>query len=1279
MVNTLKLPWKDKANPYKVQNLEGSSFSYDNGRITKELDHLKVFVEGRNEGISFDVIPVANHALVLGYPWLKRVNPMINWRTGQVNFDDVDDHSSWESDSDDDTRSQTSTDDGISEVSAKETTETFPPRGTKYKHRKARNSKTRRTIAFVRSQLTKLDKDLAEMKKQPEADERLKNIPPAYRIYKKLFAEELETGLPEHSEWDHEIVLKDGTSPKFFKLYNLNDTQLQTLKEYLEDMLKKGHIKISKSSAGYPVMFVPKKNGKLRLVVDYRQLNDITLKDRTPLPLITELKDRLHGKKWFTALDLKNAYGLVRIKPGDEWKTAFRTKFGLFEYLVMPFGLTNAPATFQRMITNVLREHLDIFVVCYLDDILIFSETEEEHAKHVHTILQKLQDAKLLVEPTKSKFHAQEVDFLGHTIRPNEIRMDKKKIEAVKDWPRPDKSVKEVQSFLGFANYYRRFIRGFSKIAKPLTELTKKDVNFRWNAKAQKAFNDLKRAILSEPVLATFDPRRPIELETDASNFALGAQIGQRDDEGNLHPIAFYSCTLKGAELNYPIYDKEFLAIVNSFKEFRHYLLGSEHQVTVYTDHKNISHFATTQELSGRQLRYAEYLSEFDYVIIHKKGSENGRADAISRRPDFEVDIPKANEQILAYTPEGHLKQKYIAAISESRLPEDLLERLQKPEQSFEQWIHDEQPAPRELLWQEGKAVLTGSQGSQAIAYFHQGNHHGNPWTLAKKLSQHFHGDFTSACISHMGHCDRCPHDLIDQHAKECWEIGDHRNCEPNKIRKKLRWVDELDKTAQIAATVSQETLHERIKDYNQTYEMDRVTGAPCPIPESQLGPRRLRVPPELQEQLVRDIHDHPLHGHLGINKTIERVKTAHTFPSMKRIVTEVIKSCELCNKTKARRHKPYGELQPLPVAERPWDSITMDFITKLPLSEDPASGTFYDSILVIVDRFTKFSYFIPYQESTDAEQFAYLFLRNIVSVHGLPTEILSDRGPPFTSKFWQALMAQLGLNHRLTTAFRPQVDGQTERMNQVLEQYLRCYINYEQNNWVEKLPTAQLSYNTATNESTKLTPCYANFGFTPDVYRQQYDGVINPKAILTSDKLKNLHEEMKTELEFVRGRMKKYYDQKRLKGPSFSKGDMVLLATKNLSTDRPSKKLDYKYIGPYEVLEKISENNYRLDLKTRHHPVFHISLLESTENTILVNNGQSHEPVVEDPEEYHVEEIRDMKKIDGKTMYLIKWKDYPESETSWQPPENLIHAQRLLKTFHAQRRKTKKQHRNRT
>lgn len=1154
IVNALQLRYKEKERPYRITDVEGNPLAYEGGTVHREIDHLKVNIEGRNQGVDFDIIPIEEHDIILGYPWLKQCNPVFDWHTGQVEA--FRGPSASERRHNDTTldilRSQTSyeEDDEVGKGKQRDTLptqgEVRPPKGTRQKRQKQQKRQarmtrmTRKIIAYLRQQIVQLDEVTELLRKTEKEDERMRNVPLQYRIYKKLFKEELETGLPKHTEWDLEIEFIDGKRPGFSKIYRLDEAQSQTLKKYLEEMLQKGYIRISKSSAGHPVMFVPKPNtDKLRLVVDYRKLNDITVKDRTPLPLISELKDRLCGMNVFTTLDLKAAYNLIRIKEGHEWKTAFRTKFGLYEYLVMPFGLTNAPAAFQRMITNVLREYLDIFVVCYLDDILIFSKNEEEHTEHVHKTLQALEDANLLVEPAKSKFHAQEVTFLGHEISPGEIRMDRRKLSAIRNWKEP-KNVKEVQSFLGFANYYRKFLKNFGKIATPLTNLTRKDATFTWEENAQQAFDEIKDLILSEPVLKMFDPTRPVELETDSSDFALGAQIGQRDDEGRLHPVAFYSHKLHGAELNYPIYDKEFLAIVNAFKEFRHYLRGSQHRVTVYTDHKNISHFAKTQELSRRQLRYAEELSGFDYIIIHRKGSENGRADAISRRPDLDTGKTQIKEQLLHFTPDGHLEQKYIAA-----------------------------------TWKKPQAKQISN-----LYKVEQGN-----------------------------------------------------------------------------------PLLRQIQEYNEQ------------LPNSQKTDKQ-QVPEELRKPLVQQIHEHRLHGHSGINKTLERVKTTYAFPRVRNTVQEVLRECNTCAQIRARRHKPYGLLQPLPVAERPWDSITMDFITKLPLSEDPVTGVHYDSILLIIDTFSKFAHYIPYQENTNAEQFAYIFYDNIVGLHGIPTKILSDRGPPFFSKFWEALTGLLGINRRLTTAFRPQVDGQTERQNQELEQYLRCYVNHEQTNWVELLPTAQLAYNTSYHTSIKTTPAFANFGFTPNAYGEPRNGPLNVKAMLKSEQLKELHEEMKTELEFVRKRMKTYYDQKRIEGPTFQEGDMVYLSTKNLSTNRPNKKLDFKYIGPYRIIQKISKNNYKLDLpqQIRVHPIFHISFLESAKGTIKVATAPNNQLEVESPEEYEPEKIVNSERRGNKTWYLIKWKGYDENENSWEPIEHLAHAQRLLRKFHQRTKELKDQ-----
>jgi hypothetical protein len=344
------------------------------------------------------------------------------------------------------------------------------------------------------------------------------------------------------------------------------------------------------------------------------------------------------------------------------------------------------------------------------------------------------------------------------------------------------------------------------------------------------------------------------------------------------------------------------------------------------------------------------------------------------------------------------------------------------------------------------------------------------------------------------------------------------------------------------------------------------------------------------------------MHGHQGIEKTLERLTRNYFFPGMRKTVERIVTECEDCARNKASRHLPYGQLKNPDVPKRAWDSITIDFITKLPKSIEPMTGIQYDSILVIVDRLTKFAYFLPHKEECTAEDFAYIFQRTVLSNHQMPAEIISDRDKIFTSRFWRTLTALLGTNHKLSTSYHPQTDGQTERINQILEQYLRFYVDFKQDNWVQLLPMAQFAYNSAMQSTIGMSPFYANYGYNPEAYREpRPNDRQSQQATLRTENLKTLHQWLAKEIEFLNLRAAKYFDERRLKGPTLKEGDKVFLLRKHFTTKgRPSKKLDHVKIGPLEVIEVLGKGtrdpvNYRLKLpkNMRMHPVFHISLLE--------------------------------------------------------------------------------------
>jgi hypothetical protein len=400
------------------------------------------------------------------------------------------------------------------------------------------------------------------------------------------------------------LLVSGGTFTPHRAIYRMSYEEMNELKRQLADLLHKGFIRPSTSPFGAPVLFVHKKEGTLRLCVDYRALNKITIKNRYPLPRIDELMDRLVGSCYFTKIDLYSGYHQIRIKPEDIPKTAFRTRYGHYEFLVLPFGLTNAPATFMTLMNDVFRKYLDQFVIIYLDDILIYSKSKEKHITHVRKVLDVLRTHKLYAKISKCEFFQKQVEYLGHFISQEGISVDKRKVEVLQKWPTPA-NISELRSFLGLASYYRKFVSHFSSIASPLTQLLHKDQKYEWNEDREKSFQELKQHLTSAPVLLLPDPTKPFSVTADASDLAIGAVLSQNQGKGE-QPVAYESRKLSPAEINYPIHEKELLAIVHALKLWRPYLEGTK--FTVITDHASLEFIKSQSTLSRRQARWLEVL-----------------------------------------------------------------------------------------------------------------------------------------------------------------------------------------------------------------------------------------------------------------------------------------------------------------------------------------------------------------------------------------------------------------------------------------------------------------------------------------------------------------------------------------------------------------------------------------------------------------------------------------------------------------------------------------------
>jgi transposase InsO family protein len=1068
-----------------------------------------------------------------------------------------------------------------------------------------------------------------------------------------------------------EHTIETSADPPHGPIYNLSQKELEALRQYLETALEKGWIRHSTSPAGAPILFVPKKDGGLRLCVDYRALNRVTVKNRLALPLISEILDRLNGKKWLTKLDLKDAYYRIPVAAQDQWKTAFRTRYGHFEYLVMPFGLTNAPATFQAYINKALGSMVDVTCVVYLDDILIFSETREDHVEHVKEALERLRRYGLYANPVKCKLFQENVDFLGFIVGVDGIQMDPERIKTIAEWPTP-RSFHDVQVFLGFVNFYRRFIQGYSQIARPLTDLLKgtKDgkkfhAEWKWSETAEKAFSHLRAAFQSAPILAHFDPTRRIRVETDASKYAIAAILSQlQEGDGHWHPVAFWSRKLIPAETRYETHDQELLAIVQAFRHWRHYLEGSANVIEVLTDHNNLVAFSKLKQLNGRQARWAISLSEFDFTIQHRPGKANP-ADAPSRRPDYVPDAQEVEDNLNEMLPTLRHKLELLDLGDAGKEPYIHWVKTQKSilEQPKDRPEQDQNTAQGELY----PEYTSPSEESSDFEYI-ENSDGDSDWELLSDQGENTARDSSDIadlpsqtvprgvariCAAHVhpvyGEDEDNP---LDQHMKE--------------LIRKLQDKDEF-VIQKRAVTQKRSTRSKTAQTADRAWQFED---------DLLYFNDRLYVPNEVavRQELMSRFHDSRLAGHFGGDRTLELLQRHYHWQDMEREVDVFVKTCPECQWSKARRHKPYGMLRPLPVPEAPWEDITLDFITDLPKST--LGNETYDATLVIVDKFTKMAIYCPTRKTAKASDLSDIFIASVIRCFGVPKSITSDRGSVFLSHLWRDFCTAVQMSRRLSTSFHPQTDGQTERQNQLLETYLRTFCNEQQDDWVKLLPMAEFAYNNSVHSVTGTTPFRALYGKDPrvswndpavtDALRKR-KGKLDPGSQERLDRLNQAHGKIMGRLLKAQETQKKWYDAKR-QGIAFVPGQQVLMSTKNLKLARPKKNLCPKYLGPLTVLDNPSghngPNHYMLDLPANWaiHNVVNVSRLEP------YYKRDSERPAsdiampaaveLDDEERWVIEEVID-RRWDSETSsleYKVRWEGEwpPDQKETWEPSEHL-------------------------
>ena len=960
-------------------------------------------------------------------------------------------------------------------------------------------------------------------------------IPVDYEGYRDVFEKKASERFPESRPYDHAIDLKPDFVPKSCKVYPLPLEQHKLMEEFIDENLRKGYIRPSKSPMASPFFFVAKKDGSLRPCQDYRILNEGTVKNAYPIPLVQELVDKLKGATVFSKLDLRSGYNNVRIKDGDQWKAAFKCSRGLFEPMVMYFGLCNSPATFQAMMNDLFEDMIEEgWLVIYMDDMLLFSKDLKTHRERTRRVLQRLRENDLYLKPEKCVFDVKEVEFLGLVVKPDTLEMDPVKLQGIKDWPVPT-SVKGVRSFLGFANFYRRFISNYSNLTRPLHDLTKKDrTTWSWTEVEQEAFDKLKQKFISSPVLLMPDKTKPFSVESDASKFASGAVLRQTDTNGDVHPCAYLSKSFNAAERNYEIYDRELLGIIRALDEWRHYLEGSPHPVEVLSDHKNLTYFRTAQKLNRRQARWSLRLSQFNLQLRHVAGTQMVQSDTLSRLQNLNLEDNDNDDMVLL---PDHL---FISAMDVA-----LADKI-RTVQAKDQVVIDALAAAKDGTVLPMKSTLEDWSFNDGLVFF-QGR---------------------------------------------------------------------------------------------------------CYIPPDQ----------DLRREVVRRYHDLRPMGHPGQFGTLELLKREYWWPGMAVFVRNYVQGCAACQQSKPNTHPTSPPLMPIPAKAnaRPFETTTIDFITDLP----PSNG--FDSIMVMADHdATKGVILSPCSKTIDALETTHLIHRDLYKRFGLPSRIISDRGPQFASKVFQELTKLLGVKSSMSTAYHPQTDGGTERMNQEIEAYLRAFCGNNATTWADYLPDIEFTHNQRLAQNRNASPFFLMMGYNPRAIPAVVPKTTVPAVEERLENLEKARQEAMAAHELARQRMA----ERVTRGfTPFTKGQKVWLEAKNLRFLKDHKKLAMKRQGPFEITEVLGPLTYKLKLPSQWqiHDVFHAALLTPyRENDTHGPNFELPPPdLIAGEEEYEVEAIVGHRKRYGKMQFFVKWKGYPTSENSWEPVTNLENADELLSAY---------------
>ena len=934
------------------------------------------------------------------------------------------------------------------------------------------------------------------------------------------------------SKIKHEIKLTDET-PIYTKSYKYPYVYKEEVRRQINEMLEKGIIRPSSSPWSSPIWIVPKKldasgTRKFRIVCDLRKINAVTISDKYPIPNINDILDKLGRAQYFSTLDLASGFHQIQMHENSIEKTGFTVENGHYEYVRMPFGLKNAPSTFQRVMDEVLKDLQNKICMVFMDDVIVFSTGLTEHIQNLKLVFKKLREANLKIQLDKCEFLRREVEFLGHVVTPDGIKPNKKKIAAIQKYRIP-KTQREIKSFLGLLGYYRKFIKNFAKITKPMTQCLKKDGKVEHTKEFIDCFNTCKNILTSEPVLAYPDFSKPFELTTDASNYAISGILSQ----GN-HPICYASRTLNPAEINYSTIEKELLAIVWSCKYFRPYLFGRK--FVIYTDHKPLQYLMSLKEPNSRLVRWKLKLEEFEYEIRYKKGKNNQAADALSRNPTdlcaVETDSVYNNtgdsDEIIK---DFLINPEELPNLDDLRIDEFLDKNEINPNQTENRNQQEKINIISDIQIVPPTQPVNPDTDSNTVHSAAENPIFGLP--ISERPLNMYKNQIFITCgdISDM----QVRREKIFENTRNYFTLS-NKDPLPHIFKLLKEYINPKqlyaiyfrhENIARVFITTAQKYFQ------NSSFKMVQCTNI---LEDLQLS----------EDQVEKlELYHTTKTCHRGINEMKMALNRRYYWPKLSEDVQNYVNNCEICQKNKYDRAPPVIKFNLTPTASKPFEHIHIDTFR---LNND--------AYVTVIDSFSRYGQAYPLKSITGVQVVENLF--DFVTHHGLPLKITADRGTEFKNKDLEDFCRLYKIELHFTTALNSNSNSPVERFHSSIIESYRCLKEENKDLSTDQLiKRAVLGYNNSIHTVTKFTP----FEIISGHVRSTNPFDLNDNAIISSyiqshkENSNKLYEQIKQRNHERKQAIISKLNENRSDPPTFENQDIAYIKTKHRAKHLPKYK----------------------------------------------------------------------------------------------------------------------------